>query len=102
VFILANLLSTIAQILSIVLNVMMWVIIIRALISWVNPDPSNTIVQVLYSVTEPVLEPVRRMLPFTLKFGLDISPLIVILVLFFLKSFLVQTLFDLAMKLKYS
>ena len=101
-FVLANLLSALAHVLSIVINTLIWIIIIRALISWVNPDPGNAIVQLLYSITEPLLAPVRRWLPFSLRFGLDISPLIVLLVLFFLRSFLVQTLFDLAFKLKYA
>jgi YggT family protein len=101
-FILANLLSALAQVLSILINALMWIIIIRALISWVNPDPGNIIVQVLYRISEPFLEPVRRLLPFSLRFGLDISPLIVVLVLFFLQSFLVKTLFDLSWKIKYS
>lgn len=100
-FILANLLSAIAQLLSIAITVMTWVIIVRALISWVNPDTSNPIVQLLYAVTEPLLAPVRRFLPFSLRFGLDLSPLIVLLALFFLKAFLVQTLSDLAFRLRY-
>jgi YggT family protein len=101
-FVLANLLSALAQVLSILINALMWIIIIRALISWVNPDPGNIIVQVLYSISEPFLAPVRRLLPFSLRFGLDLSPLIVALVLYFLQSFLIKTLFDLSWKIRYS
>lgn len=93
-FIIANLLEAIAFILKQVLWIYMWVIIIRALISWVNPDPWNPIVQFLYRATEPVLGPIRRLLPF--GFGLDISPLIAILGIYFLQIFLVQSLYQLA------
>ncbi|HIK58460.1 MAG TPA: YggT family protein, partial [Nitrospinaceae bacterium] len=62
-FILGNLLSATAQVLSIVLQLYMWVIIIRALLSWVNPDPYNPIVQLLHSITEPVLLRVRQLVP---------------------------------------
>jgi YggT family protein len=73
-------------------------IIIRALISWVNPDPYNPIVQFLYQVTEPVLYAVRRRLPYT--GGIDISPIIVIIVIFFLQIFLVESLRDIAANIR--
>lgn len=92
-FLIGNLLMGIAQVLSVVLNIFMWVIIIRALISWVNPDPHNQIVQILYKITEPVLYPIRRALPLS-GVGIDFSPIIVFLVIIFLQNFLVQTLVD--------
>ncbi len=92
-FLLGNFLMGISQILNIVLNIFMWIIIIRALISWVNPDPYNPIVQFLYKVTEPVLHPIRRALPMS-GIGIDFSPIIVFLIIIFLQSFLVQTLID--------
>jgi YggT family protein len=61
-----------------VLGAYVWIIIIRALLSWVSPDPFNPIVRFLYRVTEPVLRPIRRRLP-TYAIGLDLSPLVVIL-----------------------
>jgi len=67
----------------------MWVIIIRALISWVSPDPWNPIVQFLFRVTDPVLRPIQRRLPMT---GIDFSPMVVILVIMFLQRFLVPVL----------
>lgn len=97
-FILANLIDALAQILGIVLSIYMWIIIIRALISWVNPDPYNPIVQLLYKVTEPVLSPVRRMMG-GYGMGIDLSPLVVILVIIFLQSFLVASLRQLARQL---
>ncbi len=92
-FLLGNLLEAVAQVLDIVLNIFMWIIIIRALISWVNPDPNNPIVQFLYKVTEPVLFPIRKALPMS-GLGIDISPIVVILIIYFLQIFLVQTLSD--------
>ena len=98
-FIFANLLMAIAKILSIVLSIYMWVIIIRAIISWVNPDPFNPIVRALYQITEPVLWRVRRILP--LQFGgFDFSPIILILAIIFLQQFLVNSLVELALHLK--
>jgi YggT family protein len=76
----------------------MWIIIGRAVISWVNPDPYNPIVRFLNSVTEPVLYPIRRRLPISLG-GLDLSPILVILAIIFIKSFLVQSLMQLAVRL---
>jgi len=100
VFILANFIFAIANILDVLLTVLYWLIIIRALISWVNPDPFNPIVQFLYKTTDPILDPVRKRLPIGFRFGIDISPIIVFLVIMFLKSFLIKSLFDLGMKLK--
>jgi YggT family protein len=75
-----------------------WIIIARAVLSWVNPDPYNPIVRFLYRVTEPVLRPIRDRLPsFS---GLDLSPLIVLLAIYFLESFLVGSLRDLALSLR--
>jgi YggT family protein len=99
-FILSNLLSAFAQVLSVILTIIYWLILIRALISWVNPDPYNAIVQFLYMATEPILYPIRKILPLGLRSGIDISPIIAFLIIIFLKSFLVKTLMDLALRLK--
>ena len=99
-FIFSNLLSALAQILEIVFSALYWIIIIRALLSWVNPDPFNPIVQFLNTITEPVLYPIRRLLPFTRNMALDLSPVIAILAIIFLKSFLVRTLIDLSYRLR--
>ena len=97
-FVFANLIEALATIVSYLLQIYMWVIIIRALISWVNPDPYNPIVRFLYQVTEPVLYPIRRRLPF--MGGIDLSPIIVLLAILFLQVFLVKTLNELALRLK--
>ena len=99
VFILGNLLQATAQILNIVLQLYMWIIIVRALLSWVNPDPYNPIVQFLNSITEPVLYRVRQLIPMS-GMGIDFSPIIVILAIVFLQSFVVQSLGTLAMRLQ--
>ncbi len=98
-FVLANLINGLAYVLDVALNLYMWVIIIRALISWVNPDPYNPIVQFLYRITEPVLYPIRRRLPFG-RIGLDLSPIVVILVIIFLQYFLVASLHEWAATMK--
>lgn len=90
-----HLLDAIATILDLALNIYMWLIIARALLSWVNPDPYNPIVRFLYNVTEPVMSFLRRRVPVVFG-GLDLSPLIVIAVIMFLRIFLVQTLHDYA------
>lgn len=90
-----HLLEAVATVLSWGLDIYMWLIIARAILSWVNPDPYNPIVRFLHNVTEPVLSYLRRRLPLVYG-GLDLSPLVVLAVILFLKVFLVQTLFDYA------
>jgi len=99
-FVLSNFLVAVVRVLDTLLTIVYWLVLIRALISWVNPDPYNAIVQFLYKTTEPILYPIRKMLPFSLRFGIDISPIIAFLAIMFLKSFLVSTLLDLAVRLK--
>lgn len=98
-FVVSNLFASLAKITDIGLTIIYWLILIRALISWVSPDPHNPVVQFLYKVTEPILAPIRKILPLDFRFGIDLSPLIAILVIFFLKSFLVRTLLDLSLRL---
>jgi YggT family protein len=100
-FILSNFITAIANILAVLLNIVYWLVIIRALVSWVNPDPDNAIVQFLYKATDPILEPIRRRMPLNFRFGIDISPVIVILVIMFLQSFLIKSLFDLSMWIRF-
>lgn len=97
-FVAGNFLYAFANILDMALNIYLWIILARAILSWVNPDPYNPIVQFLYKVTEPVLYPIRRMMPYGV--GIDFSPLIVILVIYFMRGFVVKTLFDIAIRLR--
>jgi YggT family protein len=97
-FVISNFLVAIAKILDIGLTLYMWVIIGRAIISWVNPDPYNPIVRFLNTVTDPVLLPIRRRLPLSLG-GMDFSPIIVILAIIFIQSFVVQSLIQMAARM---
>ena len=98
-FVFSNLVLAVARLLEVALTAYMWIIIARAVLSWVNPDPFNPIVRFLYRVTEPVLRPIRRRLP-TMGMGLDLSPMLVILAIYFLQAFLVESLRDLALSLR--
>jgi YggT family protein len=98
-FVFGNLLLGIARILDIVLTIYMWIVIISALMSWVNPDPYNPIVKFLRGVTEPVFSRVRRIIGFRLGI-IDISPMIVILAIIFIKYVFVTSLIEIAYKLK--
>lgn len=99
-FVLANFLVATAHILDIVFTILYWLILIRALVSWVNADPYNPLVQFLYKTTEPILEPIRRILPLGFKSGIDISPVIAFFAIMFLKSFLIRTLLDIALRIR--
>ena len=98
-FVFSNLLTALAAVIGTLLTVYTWILIARAVISWVNPDPYNPIVRFLYNVTEPVLHRVRRLVPSVFG-GIDLSPLILILALQFLQIFLVGSLRDLAVTLR--
>ena len=95
-FVISNFIIALANVFDMILVVVSWLIIIRALISWVNPDPFNPIVQFLNNMTEPILSPIRNRLP---MMPIDISPLIAYFIIIFLKSFLVRSLYDLAVHL---
>lgn len=99
-FVLANFLSAIASIIDFLLTALYWLILVRALLSWVNPDPFNPIVQFLNKVTEPILAPIRKVLPPAFRFGMDISPIIAFLGIMFLRSFLVRTILDIAARIR--
>ncbi|MCI4624804.1 MAG: YggT family protein [Candidatus Magnetoovum sp. WYHC-5] len=96
-YFLGNFLIAVAQVLDIVLSAYTWVIIIAALLTWVRPDPFNPIVRVLYGLTEPVFRPIRNKIG--VLGGIDISPLVVILAIMFLRSFLITSLIQLGRSL---
>jgi len=98
-FIISNFLVAAAQVLNVAVSLLWWLIIIRALISWVNPDPFNPIVQFLFRTTEPFLLPFKKIIP-SWKIGLDLSPIFAILALVFLRFFIVNSLIDLARLIK--
>lgn len=80
--------TAVLQVVFAILSVIQWLVIIAAVISWVSPDPRNPIVQFLYRTTEPILRPFRRILPARRTGGIDFSPILVILLILFLKVFL--------------
>ena len=94
-FVMENFIFALAKIIDMGLTIYIWVIIARALISWVNPDPYNPIVTFLYRATEPVMAPIRRLIPIR-GLGIDISPIVVIMIIYFLQMFLVKTMIQLA------
>ena len=96
-FVLSNFFIAVAGVLNLVLTLYLWILIGRALLSWVNPDPRNPIVRFLHNATEPILYPVRRLLPY--MGGVDLSPLVVIAGIYFLQIFLVGSLRDLAIRM---
>ena len=95
-FVFSNFLLATASVLQLVLTLYMWIVIGRAVISWVNPDPYNSFVQFVYKTTEPLMAPIRRLFPVAWGIGIDLSPLAAFLILKFLEFFLIRTLFDLA------
>lgn len=96
-FVFNNLLAAIAKVLDVVLSIFMWIIIARAILSWVNPDPYNPIVRFIHNITEPVLHQIRKRLPLNFG-GIDFSPILVLLAVIFLQQFVVQSLYDLALR----
>ncbi len=98
-FVLANFFQALAVVTGYALEILTWLIIIRALLSWVSPDPYNPIVQFIERSTEWILAPLRQWVP-AYRIGIDISPLIALLLIYFLKIFLVQTLIGLSVRLR--
>jgi len=97
--ILANVLGGIATVLDMLLGMVIFLVIGRAIISWVSPDPYNPIVRFLTQATEPMLKPLRRYIPL-IGGTVDITPIVLLLALYFLKAALVNTLVDYSIKLK--
>lgn len=97
-FIIGNLIIAMANVLDIIFTIYSFIVIIAAVISWVNPSPYNPVVRFLYRVTEPLLRPIRKLLPFRLP--VDISPLILLLLIYFLQKFLISSLIELGYRIK--
>src|SRR4030042_1172561 len=85
------LIASLAKVIDIVLLLFMWIVIARAVLSWVNPDPFNPIVRFIHNITEPVLYPIRSRLPVGFG-GFDLSPIVVFLCVIFLRTFIVESL----------
>lgn len=97
-FVVNNFMMALAGMVDFILTAYMWIIIGRAIISWVNADPYNPIVRFLYEATEPLLGRIRRMIPLSMG-GIDFSPMILIMVIMFLQSFLVPTMKQIALNM---
>lgn len=83
------LISAVFQVLQAILSIYFWIVIGRAVISWVNPDPYNPIVRFLHNATDPVFDRLRRHLP--LQFGgIDFTPILVLIVIGVLQNILAQ------------
>ena len=95
-FVISNLLVAVAKVLDIALTIFMWIIIARAILSWVSPDPYNPIVRFIHNVTEPVLYQVRKRIPLNFG-GIDFSPIIILLAVIFVQQFVVQSIHQFAM-----
>ncbi len=95
---LSNFLEAAAIVINWVLEIYKWIIIARAILSWVSPDPYNPIVRFIHNITEPVLYQVRKRIPIMMG-GIDFSPIIILLAIIFLQHFVVQSLIDWAGKL---
>jgi YggT family protein len=99
-FVLSDLLIAIAKVLDVLIQTLEFVIVIRVILVWVNADPYNRLVQFIGTVTEPFLSPFRKLFPPWKMHGWDISPVCALLCLFFLRTFLIQALFDVASRLR--
>ena len=87
--------GALAGLLDTVLTLYVWIIVGRAVVSWVNADPYNPIVRMLCNLTDPVLDRLRQALPMSFG-GIDMSPIVAIFIVWFLRAFLVTSLYDLA------
>ena len=99
-FILSNFLQAVAVILDRLLQIYNFVVLVVVLISWVNPDPFNPIIRFLRAATEPLFQWVRQRIPFVVVGMMDLSPLLVFFFIWFARMFLVNSLLDIAMRLR--
>ncbi|MBI4650025.1 YggT family protein [Candidatus Desantisbacteria bacterium] len=98
-FILANFINAITTILDYLIDLYLIAIIVRAVISWIYFDPYNPIVYFIKKISDPFLNWIRKLIP-TASLGIDLSPFIAFLIIVFIKKFLIETMFNIAVKLK--
>ena len=94
-----NLTLFVATVLDRLLWLYFYIVLISALLTWVSPDPRNPIVRFLYAVTEPVLFQIRRRLPFVYTSGIDFSPLVLMIGIYFAQVVVVGSLYELARRI---
>jgi len=97
-FVLGNLLEAMAAVINVILQLLLLVVLVNALLSWVRPDPGNPIVMTLDRISDLICNPIRRLFP-TVISGIDLAPMIAMLVLWLTQMFLVNTLRDLALRM---
>ncbi len=98
-FIVGNFLNGAAYVMNILLEMYLWVVIIRTILSWIRPNPYNPLVRIIYGVVDPVTYRISRIFP--TRIGMfDVAPFIIILIVIFLQKFVVASLFDLAVRLR--
>ncbi|MFH1984992.1 MAG: YggT family protein [Pseudomonadota bacterium] len=97
-FVIGNFLYALAVVIDYALTIYLWIVIARAVLSWVSPDPYNPIVRFIHNITEPVLFQIRKRLPMSFG-GIDLSPIVVFMAIIFLQKFLVGTLIGLSRSL---
>ena len=96
-FVLAQVFQSLALLVSMIFNILYFILVVRIILSWVNADPYNEIVQVIYRITEPILAPFRRL---PLQVGaIDFSPILAFIVLSVLRNFIVNILYQIAYRL---
>jgi YggT family protein len=94
-FVFGNFLDAVAGVLNTLLTLYTWVILARVVVSWISADRYNPIVRTICNLTDPLLDRLRRSFPMSVG-GIDLSPVVAILIIWFLQQFLVQSLYDLA------
>ncbi len=100
-FVIGNILFTLAQIISTLLNLYSYVLIAAVILTWVNPDPYNVIVRTLRALTEPLFYQVRKYLPFTMAGGFDFSPIVVLIIIQFINGAVIKSIMQFAIRLQY-
>lgn len=98
-FVLAHFLGAVTDLFDWLLGALIIVIIVRAVLSWVNADPYNGLVRAIHAISEPFLSPFRRLVPPWRLGGVDLSPLFAVLALEFIRSFAIGTLRDIVARL---
>ncbi len=95
-FVFSNFFIAVISVVDTVLALYFWIVIISALLSWINPDPYNPIVRIIRNLTEPAFDLVRRWFPFTNLGGVDLSPIVVLIAIQFTRMFVIQSLYQMA------
>ncbi len=97
-YIIGYFIMAVAKVLDVILIAYMWVVVARAVLSWVNPDPFNPIVRFIHNVTEPLLYQIRTRIPINFG-GMDLSPIVVFAGIIFLRTFVVNSLHQMALSM---